>query len=62
MPPDADFEQFSAAFSRRFVKPADSAKARRELPLLKQEGQSVEQYAANFNNMHEQLFHRGYCF
>ncbi len=39
MPPDADFEQFSTAFLKRFVKPADSAKARRELPLLKQEGQ-----------------------
>ncbi|DBA85830.1 TPA: hypothetical protein ACH3X1_005379 [Trebouxia sp. C0004] len=51
MPPDADFEQFSAAFLKRFVKPADSAKARRELPLLRQEGQSVETYAATFNNM-----------
>ncbi|DBA77848.1 TPA: hypothetical protein ACH3X1_009202 [Trebouxia sp. C0004] len=39
--------------ARLFVKPADSAdsKARRELPLLKQEGQSVETYAAKFNNM-----------
>ncbi|DBA79987.1 TPA: hypothetical protein ACH3X1_008190 [Trebouxia sp. C0004] len=55
MPPDADFEQFSTAFLKRFVKPVDSAKARRELPLLKQEGQSVETYAANFNNMNNRI-------
>ncbi len=61
MPPDADFEQFSTAFLKRVVKPADSAKARRELPLLKQEGQSVETYAAKFQQ-HEQPYHRGYCY
>jgi len=55
MPPDADFEQFSTAFLKRFVKPADSAKARRELPLLKQEGQSVETYAAKLNNMNNRI-------
>ncbi len=55
MPPDADFEQFSTAFLKRFVKPADSAKARWELPLLKQEGQSVETYAAKFNNMNNRI-------
>ncbi|DBA77992.1 TPA: hypothetical protein ACH3X1_009084 [Trebouxia sp. C0004] len=55
MLPDADFEQFSTAFLKRFVKPADSAKARRELPLLKQEGQSVETYAAKFNNMNNRI-------
>ncbi len=43
--------QFFIAFLRRFVKPADSAEARQEFPLLKQEGQSVETYAAKFNNM-----------
>ncbi|DBA73268.1 TPA: hypothetical protein ACH3X1_011330 [Trebouxia sp. C0004] len=55
MPPDADFEQFSTTFLKRFVKPADSAKARRELPLLRQEGQSVETYAAKFNNMNNRI-------
>ncbi|DBA97008.1 TPA: hypothetical protein ACH3X1_015291 [Trebouxia sp. C0004] len=55
MPPDADFEQFTSAFLKRFVKPADSAKARRELPLLRQEGQSVETYAAKFNNMNNRI-------
>ncbi len=56
MPPDVDFEQFSTAFLKRFVKPADSAKARRDLPLLKQEGQSVETtYTANFNNMNNRI-------
>ncbi|DBA97331.1 TPA: hypothetical protein ACH3X1_015069 [Trebouxia sp. C0004] len=55
MPPNADFEKFSTAFLKRFVKPADSAKARRELPLLKQEGQSVETYAAKFNNMNNRI-------
>ncbi|DBA77776.1 TPA: hypothetical protein ACH3X1_009236 [Trebouxia sp. C0004] len=56
MPPDADFEQFSAAFLKPFAKPADSVyKARRELPLLRQEGQSIETYAAKFNNMNNRI-------
>ena len=55
MLPDADFEQNSTAFLKRFVKPADSAKARRELPLLKQEGRLVETYAAKFNNMNNRI-------
>ncbi len=50
MPPDADFEQCSVAFLKPFVKPADSAKAREELPLLKQAGQSVKTHTAKFNN------------
>ena len=33
--------QVSMAFLNSFVKSADSAKARRELPLLKQEGQNM---------------------
>ena len=35
LPPDADFKQFTEVFLKRFVKPADSAKARRDLPLLR---------------------------
>ncbi len=50
MPPGADFEQFSTAFLKCCVTPADSAKAQRELPLLKQNRQSVETYAVKFNN------------
>ena len=62
MPPDADFEQFFKAFLRRFVTPADSAKAQRKLPVLKHKGQLVETCAANQVQQHEQLCHRGNCY
>ncbi len=47
--------QFCIAFLKRFIKPADSAEARQEFPLLKQEGQSVETYAAKVNNMNNHI-------
>lgn len=47
--------QFFIALLKHFVKPADSAKARRELPLPMQEGQSVETYAAKFDKMNDRI-------
>lgn len=35
-PPDAVFQQFADVSLARFVKPSDSAAARKELPTLKQ--------------------------
>jgi hypothetical protein len=42
-------------FLKRFVTPADTAKVWSELPLLKQEGRSVETDAAKCNNMNSRI-------
>ena len=48
------FEMFSQAFLARFVKPSDSAKARAEIPLLKQTD-SVESFASHFRNVNSRI-------
>ncbi|DBB00233.1 TPA: hypothetical protein ACH3X1_014062 [Trebouxia sp. C0004] len=47
-------EMFSQAFLARFVKPSDSAKARAEIPHLKQTG-SVESFASHFRNVKSRI-------
>ena len=48
------FEMFSQAFLARFVKPSDSAKARAEIPHLKQ-SDSVESFASHFRNVNSRI-------
>ena len=48
------FEMFSQAFLARFVKPSDSAKARAEIPHLKQID-SVESFASHFRNVNSRI-------
>ena len=48
VPPVATQEQFSLVFRKKFVKPADSIKARQELSTVKQGSNSVEVFAAHF--------------
>ena len=47
-------EMFSQAFLARFVKPSDSAKARAEIPHLKQID-SVESFASHFRNVNSRI-------
>ena len=54
LPYAATFENFSQAFLARFVKPSDSAKARAELPYLKQTD-SVEAFASHFRNVNSRI-------
>ena len=46
--------KFSQAFLARFVKPSDSAKARVEIPHLKQID-SVESFASHFRNVNSRI-------
>ena len=48
LPPDASFNAFKKAFLKRFVKPSDSAKARRKIALLQQGDSSVEAHIDTF--------------
>ena len=50
----ASFEMFSQAFLARFVKPSDSAKARAEIPHLKQ-ADSVESFASHFRSVNSRI-------
>ena len=45
---------FSHAFLARFVKPSDSAKARAEIPHLKQ-ADSVESFASHFRSVNSRI-------
>ena len=55
LPPDAVFQQFADVFLARFVKPSDSAAARKELPTLKQGDLSVEHFAALFRSTNNRV-------
>ncbi|DBB01609.1 TPA: hypothetical protein ACH3X1_000253 [Trebouxia sp. C0004] len=46
---------FSNVLSSLLIVLISAYKARRELPLLRQEGQSAETYAAKFNNMSNRI-------
>ena len=50
----SSFETFSQAFLARFVKPSDSAKARPEIPHLKQ-ADSVETFASHFRSVNSHI-------
>ncbi|KAL3154644.1 hypothetical protein ABBQ32_014091 [Trebouxia sp. C0010 RCD-2024] len=54
MPPAPTFHDFKTAFLARFVKPSDSAKARSEIPTLKQTN-SVEAFASHFRTVNSRI-------
>ena len=54
MPVEPTLDDFSRAFLARFVKPSDSAAARKELLTLKQTD-SVEAFAAHFRNVNSRI-------
>ena len=54
MPPVPTFPDFAAVLLARFVKPSDSAKARVELPTLKQTS-SVEAFASHFRSVNSRI-------
>ena len=55
LPENPSFAAFKALFLNRYVKPSDSAKARVELPQLKQAQKSVEEYATAFREMNSRI-------
>ncbi len=56
LPPAANFDQFSDLFLARFVKPSDSAKAHKEIPVITQSSNmSVETYAATFRSTNSRI-------
>ena len=56
LPPAANFDQFSDLFLARFVKPSDSAKTHKEIPVITQSSNmSVETYAATFRSTNSRI-------
>ena len=54
MPPAPTLPDFAAVFLARLVKPSDTAKARAELPTLKQTS-AVEAFASHFRSVNRRI-------